>query len=109
APFDVTACTSTSPAQTQPCAPAGWATGSAAPYVGNQEMWYYANLTLTENAQATACPDIIHLYVDSSAAPPILREQVVSDTNPSTDAPPNCVYGTLSGGAYTATYATRIV
>jgi prepilin-type N-terminal cleavage/methylation domain-containing protein len=106
-PFDVTACTATG--QVQPCAPAGWASGNAAPYAANQEMWFYANLTLTENTQATACPDIIHLFVDTSVSPPILREQVVSDANPGTDAPPNCVYGTLSSGAYTATYATRIV
>ena len=45
-PFDVTACTGSSPAQTQPCAPAGWVkTGHAAPYTANQEMWFYANLT----------------------------------------------------------------
>ena len=108
-PFDVTACTATTPAQTQPCAPAGWSSGNAAPYAGNQEMWFYANLTLTENGTATACPDIIHLYVDTSLNPPILREQVISDANPTTDAPPNCVYGTATGGVYNGTYATRIV
>ncbi len=108
-PFDVTACTATSPVQTQPCAPTGWVNGNAAPYAGNQEMWFYANLTLTENATATACPDMIHLFVDTSQTPPILREQVISDANPATDAPPNCVYGTLSGGVYSGTYATRIV
>ncbi len=108
-PFDVTACTATSPAQTQPCAPAGWSSGNAAPYAGNQEAWFYANLTVADNNQATACPDIIHLYVDTSQSPPILREQTVADANPTTDAPPSCVYGALSGGAYTATYSTRIV
>lgn len=108
-PFDVTACTATSPAQTQPCAPAGWSSGNAAPYTANQEAWFYANLTVADNNQATACPDIIHLYVDTSQSPPILREQTVADANPTTDAPPSCVYGALSGGAYTATYNTRIV
>ena len=34
---------------------------------------------------------------------------MISDANPSTDVPPNCVYGTLSGGVYSGTYATRIV
>jgi len=109
-PFDVTACTATSPVQTQPCAPAGWgSSGNAAPYAGNVEMWFYANLTLTENTQATACPDIIHLFVDTAANPPVLKEQTISDANPTTDAPPHCQYGTASGGVYTGTYTTRLV
>lgn len=106
-PFDVTACTANG--QVQPCAPAGWGgTGNAAPYVGKSEIWFYANLTLANQAQASPCPDIVHLVVDSSANPPVLREQVVSDSNPSTDAPPNCWYGGASA-PYTATYATRLV
>lgn len=109
-PFDVTACTATSPAQTQPCAPAGWgASGNAAPYAGNTQMWFYSNLTLQPEQQASPCPDIVHLFVDAGVNPPVLREQAVSDANPTTDAPPNCVYGTLSGGVYTGTYATRLV
>jgi len=109
-PFDVTACTATSPAQTQPCAPAGWGSGgNAAPYAGNTEMWFYANIELTSNGSASPCPDIIHLFVDTSANPPVLREQTLQDANPTTDAPPNCVYGTNSGGVYTATYSTRLV
>ena len=109
-PFDVTACTATTPAQTQPCAPAGWGTAvHAAPYAGDNEMWFYANLTLASQNTGSPCPDIVHLFVDTTANPPVLREQNVSDANPTTDTPPNCVYGTLSGGAYTATYQTRLV
>ena len=114
-PFDVTACTATSPAQTQPCAPAGWGTVASptpnpAPYAGKWEVWFYANLTLLSQSQASPCPDIVHLYVDfSTPTNPVLKEQVVSDANQATDAPPNCVYGTASGGVYTGTYTTRLV
>ena len=105
-PFDVTACTANG--QVQPCAPAGWGTANnAAPYAGNSEVWFYANLTLANQSTASPCPDIVHLFVDSSASPPVLKEQNISDANPTTDAPPNCVYG--SGSPYTGTYATRLV
>ena len=91
-PFDVTACTANG--QVQPCAPAGWGSaGNPAPYVGKSELWFYANLTLANQTQASPCPDIVHLVVDSSVNPPVLREQVISDANPATDAPPNCRYG----------------
>lgn len=104
-PFDVTACTANG--QVQPCAPAGWGSGgNAAPYVGQSEMWFYANLTLAN--QVSPCPDIVHLFVDSSVNPPVLREQVISDANPLTDAPPNCWYGGASA-PYTGTYSTRLV
>jgi type II secretory pathway pseudopilin PulG len=106
-PFDVTSCTLTS--QVQPCAPAGWTPGgNTPPYVGKSELWFYANLTLANQTQASPCPDIVHLYVDSGVNPPILREQVISDANPTTDAPPNCHYGGATA-PYTGTYATRIV
>ena len=105
-PFDVSACTATS--QVQPCAPAGWgSSGNAAPYAGKQEVWFYSNLTLSSQSQANPCPDIVHLFVDTSVNPPVLKEQSISDANPTTDAPPNCVYG--SGNPYTGTYTTRLV
>jgi hypothetical protein len=105
-PFDVTACTANG--QVQPCAPAGWGSaGSAAPYAGGSEVWFYANITLANQTQASPCPDIVHLFVDSTVNPNVLREQTISDVSPTTDAPPNCVYG--SGSPYTGTYATRLV
>ncbi len=109
-PFSVTACTATSPVQTQPCAPAGWTPGgNSAPYVGKSELWFYANITLANQTQASPCPDIVHLVVDTSANPPVLKEQVISDVNPTVDAPPTCIYGALSGGVWTGTYKTRLV
>jgi type II secretory pathway pseudopilin PulG len=105
-PYDVSACTATS--QVQPCAPAGWgSSGNAAPYAGKQEMWFYSNLTLGNQSQASPCPDIVHLFVDSSVSPPVLKEQTIADNSPTTDTPPNCVYGT--GNPYTGTYTTRLV
>ena len=80
--------------------------GTAPPFAGNSQVWFYANLTLTQNVQATACPDLIHLYVDTAVNPPVLREQTISDANPATDAPPSCVYGTLAG-TYTGVYQNR--
>lgn len=107
-PFGVTACTATIPVQTQPCAPAGWTPGgNAAPYVGKSEMWFYANITLASSTQASPCPDIVHLFVDSTVNPPVLKEQTIADVAPLTDAPPNCVYG--SGFPYTGTWLTRLV
>jgi type II secretory pathway pseudopilin PulG len=109
-PFDVTACTATLPvAQTQPCAPAGWTPGgNPAPYVGKSELWFYANITLANQTQASPCPDIVHLFVDSTVNPPVLKEQTISDANPTTDAPPNCRYGGASA-PYTGTWVTRLV
>ena len=106
-PFDVTACTANG--QVQPCAPSGWGSGgNPAPYVGQSELWFYANLTLANSTQASPCPDIVHLFVDSSTNPPILREQTISDNTPLTDAPPNCKYGSATP-PYTGTYSTRLV
>ena len=106
-PFDVTACSSSVP---QPCAPSGWASGGGnpAPYVGKSEMWFYANLTLANQTQASPCPDIVHLYVDSSVNPPVLREQSVSDIDATNDAPPNCKYGNATS-PYAGSYSTRLV
>jgi hypothetical protein len=108
-PFDVTACTLTVPAQTQPCAPSGWQPGgNNPPYVGKSEVWFFANITLANQTQASPCPDIVHLFVDSTANPPILREQTISDNTPTTDAPPNCKYGSATA-PYTGTWSTRLV
>jgi type II secretory pathway pseudopilin PulG len=109
-PFGVTACTATLPvAQTQPCAPAGWTPGgNPAPYVGKSELWFYANITLANQTQASPCPDIVHLFVDSTVNPPVLKEQTISDANPTTDAPPNCRYGGATA-PYTGTWNTRLV
>ena len=106
-PFDVTACTANG--QVQPCAPAGWTPGgNPPPYVGKSELWFYANITLANQTQASPCPDIVHLFVDSTVNPPILKEQTISDANPTTDAPPNCRYGGATA-PYTGTWNTRLV
>jgi type II secretory pathway pseudopilin PulG len=85
-PFDVTL-----PAS-GPTALSGWcSSGCVAPGTGisNTEIWFYANLTLT-SGNPTPCPDIVHLYVDKTSSPWVLREQsVAADTG---GTPPNCVY-----------------
>ena len=40
-------------------------------------MWFYANLTLT-TGNPTPCPDVVHLYVDTVANPPVLKEQILA-------------------------------
>jgi type II secretory pathway pseudopilin PulG len=106
-PFDVVACTANG--QVQPCAPAGWQPGgNNPPYVGKSELWFFANITISNQTQASPCPDIVHLFVDSTANPPILREQTISDNTPLTDAPPNCKYGSATA-PYTGTWSTRLV
>lgn len=85
-PFDVTA--GSVPA-------AGF--GNAPPYTGLNEVWFYANLTLS--ATPTPCPDVVHLYVDTSANPPVMKEQTLpADAG---GAPPTCTY--------TGSYTTRFV
>jgi type II secretory pathway pseudopilin PulG len=79
--------------------PAGYGFGNAPPYAGKTEVWFYANLTLS--ATPSPCPDIIHLYVDSSVTPPVLREQTLPADTTGTPTPPNC--------AYTGAYSTRLV
>ena len=88
--------------------PVGEPGGNPAPYASSSEIWFYANITLANQTQASPCPDIVHLFVDAAANPPILREQTISDANPTTDAPPNCKYGSATA-PYTATYSTRLV
>jgi prepilin-type N-terminal cleavage/methylation domain-containing protein len=85
-PFDVTA--GSVPA-------AGF--GNAPPYTGLNEVWFYANLSLS--ATPTPCPDVVHLYVDTSASPPSMKEQTIAATAGGT--PPTCTY--------TGSYATRFV
>jgi type II secretory pathway pseudopilin PulG len=86
-PFDVTAGSVPAP---------GF--GNTAPYAGNTEVWFYANLTLTTGSP-TPCPDVVHLYVDTAASPPVLKEQTISAQ--AGGVPPNCTY--------TGAYATRLV
>jgi type II secretory pathway pseudopilin PulG len=72
--------------------------GNAAPYVGAQEAWFFANLTLTTGTP-NPCPDVVHLFVDTAASPPVLKEQVIAATTGGT--PPNC--------SYSGSYATRLL
>jgi len=85
-PFDVTA--GSVPA-------AGF--GNAPPYAGLNEVWFYANLTLA--VTPTPCPDVVHLYVDTAANPPTMKEQDLPANAGGT--PPTCTY--------TGSYATRFV
>lgn len=75
-----------------PAAFAGWcASGCTAPATGitNTEVWFYANLTLAAG-NPTPCPDIVHLYVDKTVTPWVLKEQTApADVG---GAPPACVY-----------------
>ena len=85
-PFDVVACTATGPVQ--PCAPAGWTSGgNPAPYAGKSEMWFFANITLANQTQASPCPDIVHLFVDRSPTRRPARADRVR-RQPHGDAPP---------------------
>ncbi len=84
-PFDVT------------IAPAS-AFGNAPPYASGTEVWFYSNLTLSAT-NPSPCPDIVHLFVDTVANPPVLKEQIVAADAGGT--PPSCVY---TGG-----YSTRLV
>jgi prepilin-type N-terminal cleavage/methylation domain-containing protein len=72
--------------------------GHAAPYAGNTEVWFYANLTLASGTP-TPCPDVVHLYVDTVASPPVLKEQTIAAA--AGGSPPTC--------GYTGTYTTRLV
>jgi prepilin-type N-terminal cleavage/methylation domain-containing protein len=71
--------------------------GNAPPYAGLNEVWFYANLTLS--ATPTPCPDVVHLFVDTSASPPTMKEQDLPADAGGT--PPTCTY--------TGTYSTRFV
>jgi hypothetical protein len=75
-----------------PAALAGWcSSGCVAPGTGiaNTEVWFYSNLTLAAG-NPTPCPDIVHLYVDKTVNPWVLKEQsLAADAG---GAPPNCVY-----------------
>jgi type II secretory pathway pseudopilin PulG len=87
----------------QPAVPApGSGNGTATPLqagrtgAGANELWIYANVTLPN--VLTPCPDVVHLFVDSSLN---LREQVL---NASSGAAPSCVYPSTS-----ASYTIRTV
>jgi type II secretory pathway pseudopilin PulG len=72
--------------------------GNAAPYVSATEVWFFANLTLA-GGSANPCPDVVHLYVDTVASPPVLKEQVLSAAAGGT--PPSC--------SYSGSYTTRLL
>jgi prepilin-type N-terminal cleavage/methylation domain-containing protein len=78
-------------------APAGYS--GNAPSVGPTatDVWFYANITLPTTP--SPCPDIVHLFVDNSVSPPVLKEQNVPAVAGGT--PPNCTY--------TGSYTTRLV
>jgi prepilin-type N-terminal cleavage/methylation domain-containing protein len=76
--------------------------GHAAPYAGDTEVWFYSNLTLS-SSNPNPCPDVVHLYVDTSVNPPVLKEQNLSDANAG-DAPPTCTYPSTA-----SSYNTRLV
>ncbi len=73
--------------------------GNLPPYAGKTEVWFYSNLTLA-SGNPTPCPDVVHLYVDTVASPPVLKEQILPAA--AGGAPPNCTY---TGSVYT----TRLV
>jgi len=86
-PFDVTLPGS------GPAALGGWcSSGCSAPGtgIGNTEVWFYGNITLP--VTPTPCPDIVHLYVDKTVSPWVLKEQNAAADLGGT--PPNCTYGT---------------
>ena len=85
-PFDVTS------------VPSGYGFGNAPPYASGTEVWFYSNLTLSAT-NPSPCPDIVHLYVDTVANPPVLKEQIVAADAGGT--PPSCTY--------TGSYSTRLV
>jgi type II secretory pathway pseudopilin PulG len=67
------------------------ASGCNAPDTGitDTEVWFYANRTVPAG-NPTPCPTIVHLYVDKTVTPWVLREQMVpADAG---GAPPSCVY-----------------
>lgn len=76
--------------------------GHSAPYAGDTEVWFYSNLTLS-STNPSPCPDVVHLYVDTSVNPPVLKEQTISDANAG-DTPPTCNYPTTA-----SSYTTRLV
>ncbi len=94
APFDVG-----STSQGLPTAPApGTGNGTAPPYAGATEVWFYANLNLNTTSP-DPCPSIVHLFLDTSSNPTQVKEQVLAAQAGGT--PPACVYS----GSYT----TRVV
>lgn len=72
--------------------------GNAPPYASNTEVWFYSNLTLSAT-NPSPCPDIVHLFVDTVANPPVLKEQTVAADAGGT--PPSCTYS--------GSYSTRLV
>jgi prepilin-type N-terminal cleavage/methylation domain-containing protein len=88
-----------------PTAPApGAGNGTAPPYASGTEVWFYGNLNLNTSSP-DPCPSIVHLYLDTTANPTVLKEQVLAAQPGGT--PPTCTYT----GSYTtrteATYVTN--
>jgi type II secretory pathway pseudopilin PulG len=89
-----------------PAAFAGWcSSGCNAPATGitNTEVWFYGNITLP--ATPTPCPDIVHLYVDKTVTPWVLKEQNVPADGGGT--PPNCVYSVTPVTRLVGTYVAN--
>jgi type II secretory pathway pseudopilin PulG len=103
-PFDVTLPSS------GPAAFAGWcSSGCTAPTattgITNNEVWFYANLTLA-TGNPTPCPDIVHLYVNTVVNPDVLKEQVVpADAG---GAPPSCSYSVAPTTRLVGTYIANL-
>jgi prepilin-type N-terminal cleavage/methylation domain-containing protein len=99
-PFDVGATSLGLPAAPAP----GAGNGTAPPYVSGTEVWFYGNLNLN-TTNPDPCPSIVHLYLDTTASPTVLKEQVLAAAAGGT--PPSCTYT----GSYTtrteATYVTN--
>jgi prepilin-type N-terminal cleavage/methylation domain-containing protein len=72
--------------------------GHAAPYTSATEVWFFANLTLA-GSSPNPCPDVVHLFVDTAASPPVLKEQVLAAAAGGT--PPSC--------SYSGSYSTRLL
>lgn len=72
--------------------------GNAPPYASGTEVWFYSNLTLSAT-NPSPCPDVVHLFVDTVASPPVLKEQTVPADAGGT--PPACTYS--------GSYSTRLV
>lgn len=97
-PFDVGATSLGLPAAPAP----GSGNGTAPPYAGATEVWFYANLNLNTSSP-DPCPSIVHLYLDTSSSPTQLKEQVLAAQ--SGGVPPSCTYS----GSYTTRVLAKSV
>ncbi len=80
--------------------------GYAPPVRGaNTEVWFYSNLTLAAT-NPTPCPDIVHLYVDTTVNPPVLKEQSLAGRR-RRHAPELLYSGATRRGSSASTSRTR--